>query len=314
MREAQKRGEKLNLTEDEIAFYDALEVNDSAVQVLGDDTLKEHCPRTRGNCPQQYNHRLDGAGNCPCQIAGDGEENFEEIRLSARQAGEGNNYCPEQAEVIARDWAGYANEYETPVKPFLRAVIDELSLPVEFTSESGVEKNTQALGKDVINALKPSPSNSKESKKRVLAKREIERFQFWEKIIEKHKQRGSFFSKISPGKESWIQTSAGKSGIFYAQVIMMNAWRVELYIGTPTLEVNKRYFDKLFDSREEIESTFGNPLDWQRLEARQGCRICYSVEGKGLIDKEDWDEIQDQMVEKVYALRNALQDKVEKLN
>ena len=31
---------KLHLTEDEIAFYDALEVNDSAVKVLGDDTLK----------------------------------------------------------------------------------------------------------------------------------------------------------------------------------------------------------------------------------------------------------------------------------
>jgi len=41
MREAQKRGENLGLTEDEIAFYDALEVNDSAVKVLGDDTLKK---------------------------------------------------------------------------------------------------------------------------------------------------------------------------------------------------------------------------------------------------------------------------------
>lgn len=40
MREAQKRGENLGLTEDEIAFYDALEVNDSAVQILGDETLK----------------------------------------------------------------------------------------------------------------------------------------------------------------------------------------------------------------------------------------------------------------------------------
>ena len=40
MREAQKRGEKLGLGEDEIAFYDALEVNDSAVKVLGDETLK----------------------------------------------------------------------------------------------------------------------------------------------------------------------------------------------------------------------------------------------------------------------------------
>ncbi len=40
MREAQKRGENLGLTEDETAFYDALEVNDSAVILLGDDTLK----------------------------------------------------------------------------------------------------------------------------------------------------------------------------------------------------------------------------------------------------------------------------------
>jgi type I restriction enzyme, R subunit len=40
MREASRRGDKLNLTSDELAFYDALEVNDSAVQVLGDDTLK----------------------------------------------------------------------------------------------------------------------------------------------------------------------------------------------------------------------------------------------------------------------------------
>ncbi len=40
MREAHKRGEKLNLTDDELAFYDALEVNDSAVKVLGDLTLR----------------------------------------------------------------------------------------------------------------------------------------------------------------------------------------------------------------------------------------------------------------------------------
>jgi len=40
IREAQRRGETLGLTEDELAFYDALEVNDSAVQLLGDETLQ----------------------------------------------------------------------------------------------------------------------------------------------------------------------------------------------------------------------------------------------------------------------------------
>jgi type I restriction enzyme R subunit len=40
MREANARGESLKLSEDELAFYDALETNDSAAKVLGDETLR----------------------------------------------------------------------------------------------------------------------------------------------------------------------------------------------------------------------------------------------------------------------------------
>ncbi|MCX5852562.1 MAG: type I restriction endonuclease subunit R [Deltaproteobacteria bacterium] len=40
MREANSRGEALGLSEDEVAFYDALETNDSAGKVLGDETLR----------------------------------------------------------------------------------------------------------------------------------------------------------------------------------------------------------------------------------------------------------------------------------
>jgi len=40
MRKADARGEKLRMTEDELAFYDALETNDSAVKVLGDEVLR----------------------------------------------------------------------------------------------------------------------------------------------------------------------------------------------------------------------------------------------------------------------------------
>ena len=41
MREASVRGERLGLSEEELAFYDALETNDSAVQVLDDETLRD---------------------------------------------------------------------------------------------------------------------------------------------------------------------------------------------------------------------------------------------------------------------------------
>ncbi|MDD4990880.1 MAG: type I restriction endonuclease subunit R [Paludibacter sp.] len=41
IKEADKEGERLGLTKDEVAFYNALEVNDSAVLVLGDDQLRD---------------------------------------------------------------------------------------------------------------------------------------------------------------------------------------------------------------------------------------------------------------------------------
>ncbi len=53
LREANARGEKLGLSEDELAFYDALETNDSAVRVLGDESLcgiaRELVETVRGN-------------------------------------------------------------------------------------------------------------------------------------------------------------------------------------------------------------------------------------------------------------------------
>ena len=41
MREANARGERLGLSEEELAFYDTLGVNDSAVRVLGDEKLRD---------------------------------------------------------------------------------------------------------------------------------------------------------------------------------------------------------------------------------------------------------------------------------
>lgn len=48
------------LSEDELAFYDALEVNDSAVKVLGEPTLISR-PRARGDGQKERNDRLDCA-------------------------------------------------------------------------------------------------------------------------------------------------------------------------------------------------------------------------------------------------------------
>ncbi|HEY3332006.1 MAG TPA: type I restriction endonuclease subunit R [Capsulimonadaceae bacterium] len=61
MREANSRGTQLGLTDDELAFYDALEVNDSAVMILGDAQLKviakEILQRVRASVSIDWNVR-----------------------------------------------------------------------------------------------------------------------------------------------------------------------------------------------------------------------------------------------------------------
>jgi type I restriction enzyme, R subunit len=106
MREANKRGDILNLTEDELAFYDALEVNDSAVKVLGDDTLKdiarELVKSVRENATIDWTMK---------------ENVRAKLRVMVRRILRKYGYPPdkqekatvtvlEQAEVIARDWTG----------------------------------------------------------------------------------------------------------------------------------------------------------------------------------------------------------------
>ena len=105
MREANARGEKLGLKEDELAFYDALETNDSAVQVLGDATLRdiarELVETVRGNVTIDWTLRENVRAN---------------LRRLVKRILRKHGYPPdkqekatqtvlEQAEVLSADWA-----------------------------------------------------------------------------------------------------------------------------------------------------------------------------------------------------------------
>ena len=104
MREAGVRGERLGLSEDELAFYDALETNDSAVQVMGDEALKniarELVESVRGNVKIDWNVREDVRA---------------QLRVLVRRILRNHGYPPdkqekatltvlEQAEVLSEGW------------------------------------------------------------------------------------------------------------------------------------------------------------------------------------------------------------------
>ncbi len=105
MRQATERGEQLGLSDDELAFYDALGANDSAVRVLGDKTLRdiarELVETVRGNVTIDWTLR---------------ENVRAQLRVLVRRILRKHGYPPdkqeqatltvlEQAEVLSEGWA-----------------------------------------------------------------------------------------------------------------------------------------------------------------------------------------------------------------
>lgn len=93
IRAAGQRGEDLGLTEDELAFYDALEVNDSAVKLIGDETTTSDRPRVSTANPAKRHDWLDSERKYSCQAPNYCKTTFKEIRLSPRQTGKGDDNC-----------------------------------------------------------------------------------------------------------------------------------------------------------------------------------------------------------------------------
>jgi len=150
--------------------------------------------------------------------------------------------------------------------------------------------------------------------KKQLAERHVLRLEFWKQLIEHAKIKTPNFANRTPSTDNWISGSAGKSGFTYAYVIRMDDAQVELYLDRGEGGVNKQLFDKLYARREQIESVFGKPLDWQKLEEKRACRIRYIIEGSGLQEESKWADLQDKMIEAMLKLQNAFQPELSKIS
>lgn len=66
-------------------------------------------------------------------------------------------------------------------------------------------------------------------------------------------------------------------------------------------------FDQLHARRDEIEKAFGNPLSWERLDAKRACRLNYRIDLGGYRSPEiQWPQIHDAMIRTMSRLEAVL--------
>lgn len=139
------------------------------------------------------------------------------------------------------------------------------------------------------------------------------RQEFWTKALEELRDRNiDRFQNISPSNDHWLACATGVSGFSYKLVFLQEGVRVELYLQRSEAE-NKRFFDRLKQESQGIESRFGQQLEWQRMDGSKGCRICHSHSFSGF-ERENWPEMIDWLCEHIVKLEKAFSEPLSRVS
>jgi hypothetical protein len=103
--------------------------------------------------------------------------------------------------------------------------------------------------------------------------------EFFQFLIDELRTRHHFTNAKAGQPQNWYSFSSGSSGFTYGMSFAQTGeLRSELYIDLGDGVKNKAAFDALLASRDEFEKEFGEPLRWERLDAKRACRIaCYTT-------------------------------------
>lgn len=144
----------------------------------------------------------------------------------------------------------------------------------------------------------------------VLKNAEKLRRAYWEQALEVFQTSSCvLYNNISPSKDHWLSAGSGVTGCPYNLIFLQKELRVELKIGRNVVEENKFIFDFLYQMKGVIETTFGEPLHWMRLDDKKMSRIQFASQADGY-SRDKWqDHIQwhlAQMIRFEKALKQPL--------
>lgn len=152
-----------------------------------------------------------------------------------------------------------------------------------------------------------------ETKKEFAERRDI-RWRFWHALIERAREKTQLHANISPNSTNWISAGSGRSGVAFNYVVLRHSGRVEYSIDSGDRDTNLSIFDELYLQKDEIESAFGQHLDWDRPpEGRKMARIQLKFSSGGYMDEERWADVQDQLINAMIRLERALRPYIDQL-
>lgn len=107
---------------------------------------------------------------------------------------------------------------------------------------------------------------------RTLSSTKLDQQAFWQEMRDYIKANGSAMSPRKPLPQHWYEMAIGRANFNISLTVNTDLNRIgcELWMSG---EKAKQAFSQLQANLTDIESEFGQPLEWQPLEGKIGCRI-----------------------------------------
>jgi hypothetical protein len=154
---------------------------------------------------------------------------------------------------------------------------------------------------------------AREGKKVRTARQDIFR-RFWAQLIERSKPITPLFANRNTTIDHWLSAGIGKAGFWLSLSLTKDSAMAECGIRpSKDSDRNKAIFKALRAQQKQIESAFGEPLDWEELPERIGCRISKEIAKGWLTPESEWPELQDRMIEMAIRLDKALKGPIQVL-
>lgn len=117
------------------------------------------------------------------------------------------------------------------------------------------------------------------------------RMEFWTAFLQASQGKSELFTNTTPTKDNWIGVGLGLTGVGMNLVVANRYARTEIYINRRDQEENKACFDFLKERQDAIETAFGKPLIWERMDTKVTARIKDEIGQVDMYVREDWQKM-----------------------
>jgi hypothetical protein len=135
--------------------------------------------------------------------------------------------------------------------------------------------------------------------------------EYFQIMIDELRNKHSFTEARIAQPQNWYNFPSGVAGLTYSTSFAQGGRiRAELYIDVGDLDRNKKLFDWLAEQKQVIETEFGEPLSWERMEERRASRVAVYREGSIEDNEETLREIQAWTVQKLLTFKKVFSQRL----